>query len=232
MNQCIKYEYILGLKDLPGKSCDLFFDLYHKNIDQDDAYEIITNIPMCQKHKTPEEIYKIRYETVNHNYTWFCILHFKHYFPVNIIKELLKNYVDYYYINIIDINRFINNPENAFIIMKEFMKVNQNYVQNYYALRTFHIPRITAYEVATVNYGTSNMYQLLCYEYTDLEFLKKAIYLSVEQLEFLKLSRFCYPSTEMFNKYKARIFNNALNKMFININDFDVSERGEFIINQ
>ncbi len=232
MNQCVKYEYILGLSKLSGKCCDQFLNLYHRNINQDDVYEILMNIPIFHIYKTPEQINKIRSNIVNYNYTWFCLLYFNYNFSIEIIKKLLKDYIDYYYVDIININRLINNPEDAFIIMNEFMVVNQNYIRNYYELRSLCIPHVSAYQIATVNYGTRNIYELICYEYNDLEFLKKAIFLSSEQMNFLKISRYCYPSIEMFKKYKYNIFNNALNNTFININDFQISENCEFIINQ
>ncbi len=231
MNKYVKYEYILFFNNISHKSCDYFLDLCYKNINQDDAYNILMSIPFIKKKNTLEEINYIRPEIINYNYKW-CLALLSHNFPIQIIQNLLTHFFEYYYINIIYINMIIKNPYSSYVVMREFIPITQKYAQIYYQLKLRNIEALMAYDMATINNITRYIYELICYDYTDLEFVKKAIYLSKEQLDFLKFSRYCYSSIEVFNKYKYNIFSNALNKNFININDFEISEKGEIIINQ
>ncbi len=164
MNKYVKYEYILFFNNISHKSCDYFLDLCYKNINQDDAYNILMSIPFIKKKNTLEEINYIRPEIINYNYKW-CLALLSHNFPIQIIQNLLTHFFEYYYINIIYINMIIKNPYSSYVVMREFIPITQKYAQIYYQLKLRNIEALMAYDMATINNITRYIYELICYDY-------------------------------------------------------------------
>ncbi len=230
MSKHLNYEYILTFNKYSIKCVEFFIDLSAR-IDEHSAYEILINIPIIQRSKTQEEIERMRIEIINYNYTW-CTILLNNNISIQIIKYLLKFMVDYYYIDIIHINQIVKDSNNAYYLMSELMPKTREYIKTYYELRTYNISHMEAYKIATINYGLKNLYELISYEYTDIDILLRGVHFSREQMNFLKLSRYCYSTIEEFNKYKYNIVNNAIKKTFIVSDDFPLTPHGEFIINQ
>ncbi len=227
----IKQEYILQFNNYPPKCIDLLINL-SQLFNQDDAFEILTSIPCFQNTKTEEEITNKRFEIIKYNYLWSSMLYINN-IDINIIKLLLSNLVDYYYIDILNINSIINDSLKSYELIMNTYDFSKNRKTIYYQLRTYKIDHFNAYSLSLLKSEYINkIFEVLHYNYNDVNILKKIINFSKEQIEYLKISRFAYSSRDEFNYNMHIIVNNAINHQFISSDNFELNKKGEFIINQ
>jgi hypothetical protein len=225
----MKFEYILEFNNYPPKCMELLFSL-SKKLNPYEAYQILKNIPVRQKTKTLEEINNIRHDIMIYNYTW-CLILLNNNIDINIIKILLSNFVDYYYIDLININSVINNTFISYQFMLDLYATSKTRRDTYYTLRQYKIDHITAYNITLLEQKyIDKILSLVKYNYTEIDYLKKAIYFTEEQLDFLKLNRFAFASKEEFKQNMNMIFENLKNHQFISPDNFQLTEKGEFII--
>jgi hypothetical protein len=229
MTTLYKNEYILTFQKYPLNCLDLFVNLSNI-INQDNAYEILNNIPIMLRKKTKEEIDILRYQIVSYNFVW-CNYLLNNNIDINTTKLLLFNYLDYYYIDIVKINEIINNSPIAFEFMNYLMPASKTKRNIYYQFRQYKIKHFLSYEWAHYNTEHINkIFELLSYNYNEVEIIKHANSLSEEQLDFLKICRFGYIDIEKFNIKKLEFFNNSMVQPMININNFELNEKGEFVL--
>jgi hypothetical protein len=225
----LKLEHILFFRDYPPECMESFICLTEMT-NQDDAFEILTIIPNLQRFKTPEQIKYIRYQIIKYNYIWSLLL-LKNNIEVNIVKMLLLNFVDYYYFDIININLIIKNSYHSYNLVAELYVTSRPRKINYYKLRKYGIDHYNAYSISQQKQEyVDKILEALKYNYNDINLLKIIIHFSDEQIRFLKLSRFPFSSEDNFKKKMHIIVNNAITNNFISSDNFELNEKGEFII--
>jgi hypothetical protein len=193
-----------------------------KIITDKEAYEVLMIIPSIKKTFTNINM-DIKLKMINYNYTWFKILSY-YKLHLNIIKNLLNNYIEFYYIEMIYIYHKIKDIYKAYEIMNE----NKHYfytlinIKNYYYLRIYNIAHFSAYALSKFDHESIiKMCELIKSGYNETKYLSLTPILTIHQIEFLKLSRLGYNNDEEFNKKKDIIFNNAINLDLINTENFE-----------
>jgi hypothetical protein len=186
-----------------------------KLITPKEAYNILMIISLIKKNREIDNETKLK--MINYNYTW-CKLLLYYNLDLNTIKNLLNNYLDFHYIELIFINNNINNIVQSFNIMNEY-KDYYNTIKNkqhYYYLRKYNIPHLDAYVLSKYDdESIMKMVQLINCGFNELKYLLMVNNLTVNQIDFLKLSRLGYIDNAEFNNIKFSIFDNAINQILI-----------------
>lgn len=227
----INTEYIVFFEDYNPMSMTFFINL-SLMIGQVEAFEILKIIPKNQTKKSLNELYLVRNSILNYNYVWSVTL-LKNNITIPIIKKLLSDYYDYYYLDMININSIVKIPELSFEFMVESHDLNKHKKLNYYRLRLYKIDHFNAYSIVQLKKElVDKILSVLSYNYTDINSLRQIIQKTDEEIRFLQLSRFAFSSVDEFKSNIPIIFNNLIGHEFISPDNFELNEKGEFIINQ
>ncbi len=230
----IPFKYSINYAQFPESTMIYFIELA-KVIGIDEAYNILTIIPfkdyklnninfnnLSEEHMTiTNEINKL----LNYNYSW-AMMFLKQKMEVELIKQLLHGFSDFHFLEIIYINKNLNNFNNSFQYLVNNIENINKFKYNYYLLRQYKIPHPIAYSMSRLNVELfKNIIEVAKAGYYDVKNIIKAAYFDEIQIEFLKLSRYGYVYEEQFNMYKEYIFNNAIEEKLININNFYIKKR-------
>jgi hypothetical protein len=225
----IPLKYAVDYARYPDTTMQFIVDL-SKLISIDDAYNILVNIPMkdyklyninidsplLEHIAISKELHKL----INYNYFW-CIILLKNNISVEMIKVLLNKLVDFYFFELLYINKTINNYDISFNMVIESINNTIDFKNTYYKLRTAKIPHNNAFKLSRINNIILDKIIVLAnLGFYNIPNLSTAIYFDEIQMDFLKLSRLGFDTEEEFDKVKENIFNNAITENLINIDDF------------
>ncbi len=208
----IKIKYALDYAKFPERTMPFLYEL-SKIIPQDEAFDILMIIPFhnyklnkISNYSNEEQLIKL----LNYNYTWAYLL-FKKNISINIIKELLHKFYDFYFFEICFINKTKNDFNESFKLIVKDLNDTFKYKINFYKLRQYKIPHFIAYNLSRLNDNyIDKIIDIAKYGYNDCLLLSHVCFFDEKQIDFLKLCRYGYVYYEDFNKFKNNIFEKAL----------------------
>ena len=250
LNLCIKKDkdYINKLKYLTDNNIPFKYSIDYarypeitmifiinlaKHMSIENAYEILTNIPM-ENYKlynidvdnpSAEHIIVIcnAIKLMHYNYSWSYIL-IKNNINIEMVKLLLNKYADFYFFELLLLNKTINDLNASLNIVIKSMNETIDYKNKYYKLRNFKISNFTAYNICKENNEyIDNIIEVANIGFNDVYNLHFAGNFNSNQIYFLKLSRLGYYNDEEFERTKQIIFNNAITDILINSEDFTLN---------
>ncbi len=233
--------YTINYARFPEKTMYYIVEL-SKIMPLKDAFQILMNIPF--KTHTLYDIYSFDNETVvnetvlneviklmNYNYLWSYVL-FKKKFSVSMIKILLNKFYEFYFFEILYLNKTTNDFNKSFELVCKCINETKIYRDNYYKLRLAKIPHTTCYYLTrNVDEYINKVIEIANHGYYNADKLWMALFFNDMQMNFLKLSRLGYADEESFNNVKNTIFQNACFEQLIDeteyikyIQEFDLLE--------
>jgi hypothetical protein len=250
LNLCIKKDkdYINKLKYLTDNNIPFKYSIDYarypeitmifiinlaKHMSIENAYEILTNIPM-ENYKlynidvdnpSAEHIIVIcnAIKLMHYNYSWSYIL-IKNNINIEMVKLLLNKYADFYFFELLLLNKTINDLNASLNIVIKSMNETIDYKNKYYKLRNFKISNFTAYNICKENNEyIDNIIEVANIGFNDVYNLHFAGNFNSNQIDFLQLSRLGYSTDEEFERNKQIIFNNAITDILINSEDFTLN---------
>ena len=206
-NNNIIIKYALEYARYPKNSMIFMVEL-SKLINQDDAFEILMNIPIIniplylKKITDKNKIHKL----LNYNFSWSIILLNKN-INIILVKTLLREFVDFYFFELFRINENINDFNKSFQIMIENIDKTLKYKYNYYKLITSKVQHFNAYLWCKYSDNIiERIIDFINHDYNKSEILSICMFLNDNQIDFLKLSRLGYRTFEEFDKEINNIF--------------------------
>ena len=191
-----------------------------KIMSQENAYSILlilklpyTNLSNINKNKM-----------IKYNFCWTLFLLDKE-IDITVIKILLSNYVDFYYLEISNINKTHKNSLYSLKLLNDCISYSEQFKINYYKLRAVHMLHLNAYSICKNDEKIiDNIINLINIGYNDKYFMEIVITFTEDQLEFLKFSRLGFSTIDEFNQNKKNIYENVINKNIIMIDNFKFIE--------
>lgn len=215
-NNNIIIKYAFEYARFPDKSMRFLIEL-SKLMSQDDAFEILMNIPNNStklNNRMDISIDKV-YKLLNYNFSWSFIL-LRRKMPISMIKLLLNQFLDFYFFEICMINENFNDFDKSLEYMIKNINNTSEYKRNYYKFIVKKISHLNSYLWCKYDdFIIERMHVLINSGYKD-DIVSFSMFLSNEQVDFLKLSRLGYSSEEEFNNKANDIFYVATNIPLIN----------------
>jgi hypothetical protein len=101
----------------------------------------------------------------------------------------------------------------------------------YYKFRLYKIDHFNSYAMAHLKEEYINkILAVLQYDYKDINCLRKIIHFTDEEIKFLQFYRLSFQSIDEFKINIPTIVNNLKEHTLISSDNFELNEKGEFII--
>jgi hypothetical protein len=188
-------------------------------IDINDAYDILMNIIHNKK-----KLYEIDKKTLdvncikkilNYNYSWTIIL-LNYKIHVDLIKKVLNEAIDFYILELLYINRKIQNEFVSYELVKLDIKNTAQQKNIYYKLTAVKIPHDISHLLCKMSdLDIDKIIDIAMMGFNDVRNLIKANVFDEHQMEFLRLSKLSYINFYEFSKVKQTIFDNAIRNNLI-----------------
>lgn len=223
----IVIKYALEYAKFPENTLQYICKL-SKIISIDDAFDMLTIIPFHNR-KLNEILNIINdvevFKLIHYNYSWTTAL-LKKNMNINLIKILLQNFYDFYFFEILFINKTTNNYNKSFKLMTKDINSTLTYKINFYKLRQYGVPHIMAYNLSRFNdYYINKIINIAMYGYYDCINLQLICFFDETQIDFLKFCKYGYVDNENFNKVKNNIVEKAFFRDFIDeTNSYELFE--------
>ena len=194
INYNISISYAMKYAEYPIETMD-FLIILSRMIGINDAYDILMNIPL-REHK----LYDIDKKTIKdynynvikllkYNYSWSIIL-IDNYINADIIKKTLNKLIDFYFFELLSINKTINNQLIAFELVLNSIDNKKEQKNIYYKLAAVKIPHNIAYNLCKLNYiNIDKIIEIAQIGFNNVSNLIEANNFDENQIDFLRLSK-------------------------------------------
>ena len=225
INNNIPINYGTCYANYPIETMDLLIQL-SKLIGSKDAYEILMNIPLREYklYNIDDKIIKENnynvIQLLNYNYVWTIIL-INNNINIDIIKNILNKLVDFYFLELITMNKMMNDQYLAYQNVINSIDITQENKHKYYKLTKVKIPHNIAYYLCNINnIDIDKIIEVAKLGFYNVINLVEANNFNENQIDFLRFSKLGFDTLENFNICKQKIFNNAITEILLSISDF------------
>jgi hypothetical protein len=229
INNSVPLKYAIDYARYPENTLGYLIEL-SKYMSIDNAYEILINIPgkdykikdINIDEPVEENILIVNElsKLLHYNYLWSTVF-IKYNISIDMIKVLLSKLIDFYFFELLYINKNINNYDISLDMVINSINETMEYRKTFYKLRMAKIPHIIAYKLCRINIIHINkIIEVANIGFYNVYNLYSAGNFSEIQIDFLKLSRLGYITDEEFDKNKQHIFNNSITEILINSDNF------------
>jgi hypothetical protein len=214
----IPFKYAIYYAEYPKETME-YLIILSRMVGVDDAYEILMNIPkkdikICDIEKKNINMIYVK-KVLSYNYSWSVML-LKKKINVKIIKKILNEINDFYFLELLYVNRKIENEFVSYELVKMDFKNTKTQMDIYYSLTAVKIPQDVAHLLCKMKgLNISKIIDIALMGFNNVQYLNKANDFDEYQIDFLRLSKLGYSHFEEFDKVKQTIFDNAIAKNLI-----------------
>lgn len=220
----IPIKYAMIYAEYPKETMN-YLIILSRIIGTSDAFDILMNI-IGKKYKLyhiDNSIIKANHYNVikilKYNFSWTIILH-DNKIHVELIKILLNETIDFYFLELLNMNTIIKDEFIAYKNVLNSIEQTIEYKNIYYKLTAVRIPQNLAYNLCKMsNLDIDKIIEIARMGFNDVHHLIEANNFNKNQMDFLRFSKLAYVEFEEFNKFKQTIFNNAIKNSLIIIDD-------------